>query len=86
MTPLVFETTMKYRYADAPDDARMFDIVHDSIVFECGRSFALLFENKPFGLFRLALRDQTVSSWNRQVTSNWSKLNSYADEVNNALG
>ena len=86
VTPLVFETTMKYRYADAPDDARMFDIVHDSIVFECGRSFALLFDSKPFGLFRLALRDQTVNSWNRQVTVNWSKLNSYADEVNNALG
>ncbi len=85
VTPLVFEATMKYRYADAPEDARMFDIVHNSIVFECGRSFALLFDSKPFGMFRLALRDQTVSSWSRQVAANWGKLQSYADSVNDSL-
>lgn len=82
VTPAIFEITMKHRYADAPDDARMFDIIRNSVVFERGRSFAMQFDTKTFGLFRLALRDQTVGTWTSSINSNWRILQSYAKTVN----
>lgn len=37
VTPEVFDTTLKNRYAHEPDDARMLDLIKDSVVFEMGR-------------------------------------------------
>lgn len=37
VTPEIFDTSLKNRYADEPDDARMFEICRDGIVFEMGR-------------------------------------------------
>jgi len=37
VTPEIFDTSLKNRYADEPDDARMFELCREGIVFEMGR-------------------------------------------------
>lgn len=37
VTPEIFDTSLKNRYADEPDDAAMFEICRNGIVFEMGR-------------------------------------------------
>lgn len=38
-TPALFEETMKARYADAPDDSDMWNIIRSSVCFDLGRLF-----------------------------------------------
>ena len=39
LTPYIFETCMKSRYSQTPDDARMLDLVRAGIIYEPGRIF-----------------------------------------------
>ncbi len=85
ITPVLYEVVMKGRYSDSSMDQMMFDVLRESVVFERGRSFAMQFDTKPFGMFRLALRDQTVPSWTSNVTNNWRVLQAYAASVNKSI-
>lgn len=39
VTPAVFEITMKLKYADGSDSARMYDIARENVVYDLGRIF-----------------------------------------------
>ncbi|MBO4322792.1 MAG: hypothetical protein J5919_07305 [Clostridia bacterium] len=38
VTPVIFETSFKYRYSNGEGDARMFDIIRRGVVFDFGRT------------------------------------------------
>ena len=56
VSPMVFEVCLKVRYANDSDSGKMYDIIHDGVVFDIGRVFS-----------RAALKDITQSKWQRCV-------------------
>ncbi|MBO7361204.1 MAG: hypothetical protein J6V48_08765 [Clostridia bacterium] len=54
VTPQVFETTMKIRYADGAEAAEMYDILRGTVSFDLGRLFAESFGNTTANAFRKA--------------------------------
>lgn len=56
VSPMVFEVCLKTRYVNDSDSGRMYDIIHDGVVFDVGRVFS-----------RAALKDITQSKWQRCV-------------------
>ncbi|MBO4322089.1 MAG: hypothetical protein J5919_03735 [Clostridia bacterium] len=54
VTPAVFETTMKVRYADGAEAADMYDILRGTISFDLGRLYAETFGNTTANAFRKA--------------------------------
>jgi len=54
VTPAVFETTMKVRYADGAEVAEMYDLIRDNISFDLGRLYAETFGNTTANAFRKA--------------------------------
>ncbi len=52
VTPAVFETTMKVRYADGAEVAEMYDIIRNNVSFDIGRLYAEAFGNSTANLFR----------------------------------
>ena len=56
VSPMVFEVCLKTRYTNDDDSAKMYDIIHDGVVFDVGRVFS-----------RSALKDITQSRWQRCV-------------------
>ena len=56
VSPTVFEVCLKTRYANDSDSGKMYDIIHDGVIFDVGRVFS-----------RAALKDITQSKWQRCV-------------------
>lgn len=54
VTPAVFETAMKLKYSAAEDDARMYDLVRDTIQIDLGRIFTTPLKNISYSPFRNA--------------------------------
>ena len=52
----MFEVCLKTRYANDSDSGKMYDIIHDGVIFDVGRVFS-----------RAALKDITQSKWQRCV-------------------
>ncbi len=72
VTPQVFDVTLKNRYAEEPDDARMLDLIKDNVVFEMGR-----FLNKEIGSIATdGYRTMVISGQN--TWSSTSRKNSVA--------
>ncbi len=63
VSPALFETALKKRYASGDDDAEMFDIIRRGIVFDFGRIFSANLSNLTYSLFRDAV-------WNNK--NNWA--------------
>lgn len=65
VTPEIFDTSLKNRYADEPDDARMFEICRDGIVFEMGRLANGVIDESAVSGYRLTV----ISGQNGWATS-----------------
>ena len=57
VTPAVFEIAMKLKYSGGDDDARMYDIVRDSVHIDLGRVFNTPLQSIDWSVFRYGCRD-----------------------------
>jgi len=67
LTPAYFETVMKVKYADSPEDAAMFDLIRSSVTFDLGCVF-LNSMNQIAALFRNTVNDNK-STWASNLSS-----------------
>lgn len=63
LTPVVYQDSFQYRYLDTPENARMFDLLHDTLVYDTGRFFAD--QVACFSAFRQAAN--ATSDWSSYV-------------------
>lgn len=74
LTPVIYQEAFQYRYLDTLENARMFDLLHNTLVFDPGRLFAD--QLNCFGAFRQAARENGSTSWSSYYAGNkvgWSK-------------
>ena len=77
VTPVIFETSFKYRYSNGEGDARMFDIIRRGVVFDFGRT---LFDqiggdtNSPVRLWRNDVYQNTslLTTMVAKTTKTWN--------------
>ena len=75
LTPVIYQEAFQYRYLDTLENARMFDLLHDTLVFDPGRLFADQLDS-CFSAFRQAAQETGSSSWSSFYASKkvaWSK-------------
>lgn len=81
LTPVVYEEAFQYRYLNSPENARMFDLLHDTLVYDTGRFFAD--QVACFSAFRQAASPTVDWSsfvkgqqklWKRNVTTIYEEL------------
>lgn len=84
VTPALFETGMKVKYATDNESAQMFDIIRETIVFDFGRVFTNSMSALTYSLFRDAVsagKDNWVSIYEK----NEKKLIASLEKVTTAL-
>lgn len=72
ITPAVYDVAFQYRFLNSPENAKIFNLLHDTLVFEPGRTFSD--QINCFAAFRQAAGQS--SSWNIYYKSNarvWEK-------------
>ena len=87
LTPTWYDTMFKGRFLETPENAEMFDIIHDSIVFDTARVFGTQIDNNGgsqlFGCFRKA---SSSSNWVSYYTSNAPAWEQKITQINTSLG
>ena len=71
ITPAVYIASFQYRFLDSIENAEIFDLLHDTLVFELGRQLGD--QLNVFAAFRQAAQD-TYSSWSSYYASQSSAL------------
>lgn len=84
VTPALFETGMKVKYATDNESAQMFDIIRETIVFDFGRVFTNSMNSMTFSLFRDAVASKK-DNWISIYEKNEKKLTAALEKVVNAL-
>jgi len=80
VTPALFETALKVKYTRDDESAQMFDIIRETVVFDCGRLFADSFNSLSWSLVRNALNTGDTG-WASVYASNKSALESHLDAL-----
>lgn len=84
VTPALFETGMKVKYATDNETAQMFDIIRSSVVFDFGRVFTYSMSGMTYGLFRDAVATKK-NNWISIYEKNEKKLTAALEKVVNDL-
>lgn len=79
VTPVLFETVMKYRYAPTAEASQVYDIVRETMNFDLSRIFHKALESKPQYYFKDCIRDN--SNWSANATSTKKLLNKMIQDV-----
>ena len=83
ITPEIFDTALKNRYSDEPDDARMFDLIKENIKFEISR-----FLNQEVGnVASNGYRSTVISgqnTWSSTSSKDYKALSYQLGELNKA--
>lgn len=82
LTPVVYEDSFQYRYLDTPENARMFDLLHDTLVYDTGRFFAD--QVSCFAAFRQAAT--ASSDWSSYVKGQKKVWEKNVVKIYEALG
>lgn len=72
VTPALFETSMKLKYASGQDDSDMYDLIRSSIYIDLGRIFTTSFSNVTYSAFRSTLH---------RLSTNWASVYKGYDKV-----
>ena len=87
LTPTWYDTMFKGRFLETPENAEMFDIIHDGILFDTGRIFGTQISNNGgsqlFGCFRKAA---SSSNWVSYYKANASAWEAQINNINQSLG
>lgn len=81
VTPALFETGMKVKYAQDDETSQVFDIIRSSAVFDFGRMFAKDMEWLTYSLFRYA----PDSNWMSTYAKSEAKMTTLLDKIVTAL-
>ena len=81
LTPTWYDTMFKGRFLETPENAKMFDVIHDGIVFDTGRIFGT--HINCFGAFR---KSSSTSNWTSYYASNSPALKEAINTINSSLG
>lgn len=68
LTPVIYQEAFQYRYLDTLENARMFDLLHDTLVFDPGRIFSD--QLNCFAAFREAAKGN-YTSWSSYYAKNY---------------
>ena len=82
ITPAFYRDSFQYKYLDTEVNARMFDLLHDTLVYDTGRTFCD--QINIFAAFRQAASPGT--SWSSLYSSNKNMWNRSIERVYNTLG
>jgi len=87
LTPTWYDTMFKGRFLETPENAEMFDIIHDGILFDTARIFGTQIDNNGgkqlFGCFRQAANS---SQWVSYYTANAGAWEEKINQINSSLG
>jgi len=81
LTPTWYDTMFKGRFLETVENAEMFDLIHDSIVFDTGRVFGAYID--VFSAFRKAASSKF---WTSYYKANSTKWNTAISNINQSLG
>lgn len=81
LTPTWYDTMFKGRFLETVENAVMFDLIHDSIVFDTGRVFGAYID--VFSAFRKAA---TSKNWVSYYNASKGKWNTAISKINQSLG
>lgn len=84
VSPALFETALKVKYADDEDTSDMYDIIRAGVVFDIARIFCNSMDNMSFSMFRTSLIDKNPN-WISKYESNSKKLEKLFGKVIEAL-
>lgn len=84
VSPALFETAFKAKYAQDDKTAQMFDIIRSSVVFDFGRVFNDSMQSMTYSIFRNAVNGGNTN-WISTYQSNEKPLISKLNEVVTAL-
>lgn len=84
-TPMLFETTMKYKYTSDNDSARMYDIIRSSISIDIGRIFTTELSNLSYSLFRNACVNNAASTWSTTFKASSKIFEKTLSNINTSL-
>jgi len=82
ITPAVYEIAFQYRYLNSPENAKVFNLLHDTLVFEPGRTFSD--QINCFSAFRQI--DGRSASWTIYYKANSKTWSKNLEKVIAALG
>lgn len=85
VTPMLFETSMKYKYSSDNDSARMYDIIRAGVSIDIGRIFTTELNNYSYSLFRDACVNNSASSWSRVYTAAAKVMGKKLEGINSSL-
>ena len=79
VTPVLYETIMKLRYAPSAASAQIYDIVRETTTFDLSRIFHRALESTPEWIFKHAMeRDE---SWGSKAVTQTRTLNRMIEEI-----
>lgn len=84
VSPALFETAFKAKYAQDDKTAQMFDIIRSSAVFDFGRVFNDSMQSMTYSLFRSAVADSNTN-WVSTYQAKEKSLDAALEKVVNAL-
>lgn len=83
LTPVLYQEAFQYRYLDTLENARMFDLLHNTLVFDPGRLFSD--QLKCFSAFREAAKTD-YSSWSSYYAKQTKLWDGYLQKIITTLG
>lgn len=81
VTPMLFETAMKVKYATNDKTAQMYDLIRESVVIDLGRIFTTTFNNYTYSIFRNAVSNNQNNAL-QQFKLYEKLLNKSLDKIN----
>lgn len=81
MTPTWYETMFQSRFLQTPQNAEMFNVIHDSMVFDTARIFGT--QINCFSAFRQASKTKDWSSYYKSNVTTWT---TNIGKINSSLG
>lgn len=85
VTPVLFEETMKARYADQSDDSFMFDYIREGVVIDIGRLFCIQLDNMSYSIFRTAVNKNAAGSYASSASQYSKTFNIMLNDINKSL-
>jgi hypothetical protein len=84
-TPMLFETTMKYKYTSDDESVKMYDIIRESVSIDIGRIFTTELNNLSYSLFRNTVVNNTVGNWASAFKVNSRIFEKCLEKINKSL-
>ena len=79
-TPVVFEITMKIRFAKDSETAKLYDMIRDGVTFDLGRIYGATMNKLTQSIYRDAMENR--SAWTKLKVAYSSQMENYLKDIN----